>query len=236
MQIETDESIYLFSDGKMNKSVFIYYSMIKKQNAGEIREIPKDYRYYDFSGIENISEGESFFCVDLNSAYLSVLLRDKIIDKETFDKINKRAIKKHRLQTVGMFAKNPVLIDIEKGIATGYRKDTDPFNWIFYHAVREVFLAMNKVKESDINNFVFYWVDGIFLKCKPEEAVSIFKELGFDSKIEEVKNFKKKQNNIVFDKWSNSKQAFEKKILFLPKKNTTEKKDIISQLKRAQKI
>lgn len=236
MQIETDESKYLFSDGKMNKSVFIYYNMIKKDNAGEVREVPKDFRYYDFSGLENIQKEDSFFCIDLNSAYLSVLLRDKIITKDIFDKIHKRAAKKHRLQSVGMFAKNPVLIDIEKGVPTGYKMETDAFKWIFYHAVREVYLAMNKVKESDINNFLFYWVDGVFVKGKPEEVQKIFSELGFMSKIEPVKNFKKTDKSLVFDKYSNTKGIFEKKILFLPRSNKAEKKDIISQLKRAIKI
>ena len=228
---------YFFADNIMSKKVFIWYHLIKKSNEGEIREIPTGYKYFDFAGAEKIKEGDSdIYCIDINSAYLSVLLRDKIVTQKDFDTIMTKGQKKHRLQALGMFAKNPVIIDFKKGVPTEYKTDTDPFKWIFYHAVNETFLAMDAVKKKMLNEFLFYWVDGIFIRGDPNRAVNILKEMGFDSKIERVKNIKIKERVITFDKYSAKKNLFEKKILFLPKSNKIDKKDLISQLKRAVKI
>lgn len=227
---------YLFSNSVMSKSVFIYYQTMKRDNGGEVREVPQGYKYFDFAGIESIKEGEKLFCVDINSAYLSILLRDKIILPETFEKISKRAQKKHRLQCVGMFAKNPIKMIFKDGKIKGYNVDASPFKWIFYHAVKETFSAMDAVKNALINDFIFYWVDGIFIRGDPQRAVEILKSFGLDSKIEEVKNIKIKEGYMCFDKWSEKKETFEKKILFLPKTNKEDKKDLISQIKRSIKV
>jgi hypothetical protein len=240
MEVNTGDKKYFFSTQAMSKKVFIWYSIIKKSNGGETREVPKNYKYYDFSGIEKLEKiTEPIFCIDINSAYLSVLVRDKILSQKDFDLIQSRASKKHRLQSVGMFAKNPISIGFKNGVPIEYKTEADPFKWIFYHSVNETFLGMDKVKKGLLNDFLFYWVDGIFIKGDPSRAVQILKNCGFESKIEEVKNFRIKDKYLVFDKFSNSKKVFEKKILFLPqdrKMNKEEKKDLISQIKRAKKI
>ena len=240
MEVNTGEKKYFFSTQAMSKKVFIWYAIIKKNNGGEIRDIPKGFRYYDFSGIEKMNGSkEKLYCIDINSAYLSVLLRDKILSEKDFNLILSRSHKRHRLQSVGMFAKNPISIGFKNGVPMEFKTNSDPFQWIFYHAVNETYLAMDKVKKALLNDFLFYWVDGIFIRGDPQRAVDILKECGFNSKIEEVKNFHIKEKFITFDKFSHSKSKFEKKILFLPqdkKMNKEEKKDLISQIKRAKLI
>jgi hypothetical protein len=60
------------------------------------------------------------------------------------------------------------------------------------------------------NNFLFYWVDGIFIKDNPREIKEKIEKMGYACKIEKINNLEVFEKNIVYFK--NGKE----KILFLP--------------------
>ena len=229
-EVTAGENKYFFTNSPMSKKVFIYYNMIKGQIKGEVRDIEKDFQYYSFNGLEKAEKQESFYCVDINSAYLSVLLKEGIIDKERFELINKVAKKQHRLKAVGMFAKEPIFINYENQIPVSYEKNPDAYKWVFYLCVRETRLAMEKVKELMNDEFILYWVDGIFLKGNPEKAIQILKDCGFESKIEKITDFKIHEKHLSF------KKDGEQKILFLPRTRKVEKTFIQAIIRNAKKI
>ena len=80
------------------------------------------------------------------------------------------------------------------------------------------------------NEFIFFWVDGIFIRGDPERAMQIFDSLGLPAKIEKITELKKGKNFLIF------KKDGEQKILFLPKSKKHEKKELIHLVKSAIKL
>jgi hypothetical protein len=152
--------------------------------------------------------------VDINSAYLSVLKNEKVISPATFKKINDRTRKNEkakmdRLKSVGMFASNPSIINFENWEAAEITTDKNPFSWVFYMACQKT----NEIITECINDeFLFYWVDGIFVKKNPEEIKRKIEKMGYACKVEKINNLEVYEKNIVYMKDN------KEKILFLPVK------------------
>jgi hypothetical protein len=62
------------------------------------------------------------------------------------------------------------------------------------------------------DNFLFYWVDGIFVRDNPQEIKEKIEKLGYACKVEKIDNLEVFEKNIVY--YKNGKE----KILFLPVK------------------
>lgn len=226
-KLELPTEKIFFSDSKPDKSVFSLYNKMKSEIQGEIRTEPKNYQYFNFSGLKKFS-GDCF-CVDINSAYLTVLKNENIISQSTYDYIFSRTQgdkKENRLKAVGMFAKNPIEIIYHNGIPFSIQSKKDPYSWVFFTAVHQTFLAMEAVKKEMKKEFLFYWVDGIFLKGNPEKAVQILNKLGFQSKIEEITEFINTEGIITYKKDS------EEKMLFLPKSQKEEKTEYLKLIEK----
>jgi hypothetical protein len=72
--------------------------------------------------------------------------------------------------------------------------------------------------------YLFYWVDGIFVKENPEIIVENLARQGFQSKIEIVENLRVYPKSIIYNKDG------KEKILFLPQCNGEEIKNIKSEI------
>lgn len=228
------EHKWFFSDVLMKKDAFYFHNKIKKDIGGEIRDYSKkDIQYYDFSGLyDNPFKWQpvGLKCVDINSAYLSALLREKIITEKTFKFIDTRSrrskeAKMSRLKAVGMFAADPVIFIYR----SGQPERIDPqgpgaFAWVFYHACKVIQDVMQEIKKDDLL-FLFYWVDGYFTGADPEFIQKKINSLGFDSKIEKITDFQVYEKNIHYLKDGEPKILFlpgeEKRINFKPKSYIT---------------
>jgi hypothetical protein len=62
-------------------------------------------------------------------------------------------------------------------------------------------------------NYLFYWVDGIFMKENPQIIVDKLAEMGLESKIEIVENLRIYKKSLIYNK-----DGIEK-VLFLPQVN-----------------
>lgn len=209
---EVEGEKYFFADDPMNKTAFIFYNMMKKDVAGEIRPEAKNIKYFDFSGIKTGDKIKECYCVDINSAYLSVLKNEKIIKAQTFNAINKRTrkndkVKMDRLKSVGMFASNPSIINFDNWEAAEITNEKNPFAWVFYTACQKTNEIMNSLIDE---NFLFYWVDGIFTTKNPKKIADKIRKMGYACKIEKINNLEVYEKNIIYEK--NGKE----KILFLP--------------------
>lgn len=220
-KIETKDRKFLFTDGTGGAAPFIYHNQIKSQIGGEIRQYDRNFKYYDFSGIKPDQTFQDVFCVDINSAYLTVLRNEQIIDEKLYRDILKKTKdprkKMDRLKAIGMFARNQIVINFKNG----EKQDIDPpkrnpYAWVFFTACKKTSEAMEVVKKEMRKDFLFYWVDGIFLKGNPDRAVEILKNLNFESKIELVSEIECFDNSIVFVKDE------KEKLLFLPKNQKEE--------------
>jgi hypothetical protein len=211
---EVEGEKYFFADEPMNKTAFVFYNMMKKDVAGEIQPEAQNVKYFDFSGVQAGDKIKSCYCVDINSAYLSVLKNEGIISKATFNKINERTrknekVKMDRLKSVGMFASNPSIIEFKNWEAANITTNKNPFSWVFYRACQKT----NEIMTECIkDNFLFYWVDGIFVRDNPQEIKEKIEKLGYACKVEKIDNLEVFEKNIVY--YKNGKE----KILFLPVK------------------
>lgn len=215
--LESDNEKILFSDADTDKKTFLFHNMMKKDVGGEVREVKKDrIQYYSFSGIQEGEKIEKCYCVDINSAYLKSLEIENVITSNTFNTINKQTKgttkkKMSRLKSVGMFARNPLVITYKNGRVHDTAVENSPFSWVFFLACQKTTDAMNAVKKKFGNDFLLYWVDGIFVRNYPESAVNLLGEIGFESKIEEIENLRVENNIVTYEKDG------KKKVLFMPR-------------------
>lgn len=227
--VKAGEHAYFFSEDVIDTKAFRYYQKMNKEVAGEVREIPTNVKYHDFSGLVNSEENiEEIICIDISSAYLSVLRNENIISQDTFNWINTTSTKNKkaktaRLKSVGMFAKNPMELIFENGEIKDFKQNRSPFAWVFFLACQKTGEAMEKCKKELGNDFLFYWVDGIFFRNNTEKIpiiLEILKTLGFKAKQENVSNLRKSEKTLLFNKDN------KEKILFLPQTNFEEMKEI----------
>jgi hypothetical protein len=209
---------YFFGDSPMDKMTFIFYQKMLKDSGGEIRDMNFNVSYYDFSGIQFGERIEKCYSVDINSAYLTALKNEKIITPETFLYINNitkkdKKLKMSRLKSVGMFAKNPIVINFEDGKVKDFTHEKSDLSWIFFTACKKTEDAMRICRLLLGQNYLFYWVDGIFMKENPQIIVDKLAELGLESKIEIVENLRVYKKSLIYNK-----DGVEK-VLFLPQVN-----------------
>jgi hypothetical protein len=142
-------------------------------------------RYYNANPRLPYSVGDCYL-VDINSAYLSVLMNFDLIDKKTFDYVNYKCPKKERLVAVGMLAQRKHVYTIKKGQSVGEPELIEaPTRYLFNLCIQEVDQAMTEIAKELPRDFLFYWVDGIYLKTKEAAnmAMEMLTMMGFKSKI-----------------------------------------------------
>lgn len=196
---------YKFLTKLQSKKTFIgYVKILKDLKRDEIDVVLSDLKdsikeknntYFDYGKAET-KDYENAVCVDLNSAYLQALFNLTLITKDTKNWIEKYLSKTERLVCVGMLAKQKeILIFNDKKIISEKKEDAKN-RFIFNAVIQEVASVMNKVKTHHTNDFISYWVDGIYLKNEwiALDVAQQFEKAGFPCKIEYLENFKAKMN------------------------------------------
>lgn len=151
-----------------------------------------DNRYYHSKPMIPPDIG-SCYLIDIDSAYLSVLKNFDIITDKTYNYINFKCPKKERLVAVGMLAQRKFVYQIEFGNVISEPEIIEaPTRYLFNLCIQEVDNAMQKIAKELSDSYLFYWVDGIYLKTKEAglRAMEILKECGFKSKIIQLKEFR----------------------------------------------
>jgi hypothetical protein len=100
--------------------------------------------------------------------------------------------KADRLKAFGMLATNYTCFDFKGGeVVNVYsKKDADKRKY-FFAVVKGVSEVMQKIKTELSDDFLFYWVDGIYFKTKKssDRAIELFKESGYETSFDCLKNF-----------------------------------------------
>ena len=192
---------YKFITKLQSKKTFIGYAKILKDlKRDEISVLlsdlkdnihEKNNRYYSQGSYTSV-DYDNAICVDLNSAYLQALFNLSLITKDTKNWIEKNLNKSERLVCVGMLAKQKEILHFKDGKIQQDYKEPSKNRFLFNAVIQEVSNVMMKVKSNHINDFVAYWVDGIYLKNEwiALDVVNEFERAGFPCKIENITNFK----------------------------------------------
>lgn len=164
--------------------------------------------------------------IDINKAYYKAALNLGIISESYYNKyIN--LPKDVRLKLIGAIATRKQIFNYEKGKLVNIDEETNELlRKAWFMIVNEVDSALYYFAEKLGENFIFYWVDGIYIKNFEgyeeikNEVSNIFKFDFSVDKIEEIKLEQNKNNTTkVKVKTENKTKFFITQNLFLHKKN-----------------
>jgi hypothetical protein len=178
--------------------VFCASQMVKKdcKNSAVGQEIMKSThlkKNYDSNPkIDNIKY-DTCFNIDLSSAYAYCLFNNGLITQKTFNYLQKLP-KMERLTAVGMLATSHVKYFYQGGKCIDFKPYREPTAQIFFFLIDEINYLMQDIKWILGNDFIFYWVDGVFMKPttpkkKIQDVENLLTNLCYKYKYEKVENF-----------------------------------------------
>lgn len=178
---------------------------------------------------------ETVLNIDINSAYLTALKKMGVITAKTFEYVN-RADKETRLKACGMLAMMKIKIRFTEGAPQPILKEdmiNDALTTNAYlSACNEVGNAMHRVLENAGRDFLFFWVDGIYLKTtvRAESVINILKDEGFESKFKYLFNcsFETSGKTLYF---SHSVDQVKRKRFSIPFTDEEERKKLNNYIK-----
>lgn len=162
---------------------FAAYAKVKSNVSNfEIPKVRKHELEYFMHNFNDNYFSPHVVCIDVRSAYATVLYNDGYISEDTFAYLSK-IDKMDRLAAVGMLAskKNCFEYDEQNNLVQ-YWKEVSELENFFYHCVKRVGDIMNDLKKIAGADYLFTWVDGIYLKPNDEYLYTIapyLEEAGF---------------------------------------------------------
>ena len=166
---------FLYSISEFQKRHLGLFSRMKSKVRKSIKEKglnpPKVQRakYFDCANFRPIAQGEfltydNVLELDINKAYYKVLFNLGYIDEDFYNEcIN--LPKKIRLALVGSLATQKSIFHYENGKLKDHElKKDEVLRNVFFQLVSEVDEVLTVFQNMAGENFLFYWVDGIYLK------------------------------------------------------------------------
>lgn len=206
--LESNQGYYMTNATDFPLSELIYIQMFKKhimetKKYEKVKRVSKNkIRYYGYN--DKIRAGSSFkecYEIDLKSAYWEIAYKMGLIEESLYRKavdINPETGKVYmgkitRLAAVGSLAKSEEIIYFNGKKETGSKVITSRrTRHIWNNICHRVGQSMIKVAKRAGNDFVFFWVDAIFVKSnKAKRTVeSLLKKDGFNFTSKAIKGIK----------------------------------------------
>ena len=197
-QIIGQETVLKFIQTEHSIKVFVAYNKIVsdlKKSDKTLEILQQDWSTENFDSKNGLKpcKYKTVLNLDITSAYPYCLFLNKLISQDTFNYLMALP-KSERLPAIGMIAKKSVWIDYSNGKASNWDVKTGEYANIFFFVIQQITDLMAWAADIAGDDFLFYWVDGIFLKPtiskkKLQEITGIFAEQGYYYKYENVKNF-----------------------------------------------
>jgi hypothetical protein len=197
-QIIGQETVLKFIQTEHSIKVFVAYNKIVsdlKKSDKTLEILQQDWSTENFDSKNGLKpcKYKTVLNLDITSAYPYCLFINKLISQDTFNYLMALP-KSERLPAIGMIAKKSVWIDYNNGKASNWDVKTGEYANIFFFVIQQITDLMAWAADIAGDDFLFYWVDGIFLKPtiskkKLQEITGIFAEQGYYYKYENVKNF-----------------------------------------------
>jgi hypothetical protein len=197
--IITEEGKARYMMNEYNNRVFRCASMIKSdvlksENAKEIMASKYLKTNFGITNNKNAFKSKKVLNIDISSAYATCLVRNELITEKTY-RIIKSLPKTERLPCVGMLATSHTKFSYSNGECYNvdvYRSPTAP---VFFYLIDEINYIMQQIQFLLGEDFIFYWVDGVFFNfdTAPEKVKAIedfLTECGYEYKYEDVQDFK----------------------------------------------
>ena len=206
--IETETNQVRFITNNYSNAVFMAAQKIKSDvTKSELGKSIMAGHYatanYDSANGQPDGKWDKIINIDITSAYATCLLNSKLISKETYLFLQKIP-KTERLPAMGMLARNQLIINFEKGEPISNERFTADTAQIFFYIISEINKMMQTVMQMAGDHFLFYWVDGIFLKQDIpvkllDQIENVFLHKNYSVKYESVKDleWKREEDSVV---------------------------------------
>jgi hypothetical protein len=206
--IETETNQVRFITNNYSNAVFMAAQKIKsdvtKSDLGKsIMAGHYSTSNYDSANGQPDGKWDKIINIDITSAYATCLLNSKLISKETYLFLQKIP-KTERLPAMGMLARNQLIINFEKGEPVSNERFTADTAQIFFYIISEINKMMQTVMQMAGDHFLFYWVDGVFLKQDIpvkllDQIENVFLYKNYAVKYESVKDleWKREEDSVV---------------------------------------
>jgi hypothetical protein len=206
--IETETNQVRFITNNYSNAVFVAAQKIKsdvtKSDLGKsIMAGHYSTSNYDSANGQPDGKWDKIINIDITSAYATCLLNSKLISKETYLFLQKIP-KTERLPAMGMLARNQLIINFEKGEPVSNERFTADTAQIFFYIISEINKMMQTVMQMAGDHFLFYWVDGVFLKQDIpvkllDQIENVFLHKNYAVKYESVKDleWKREEDSVV---------------------------------------
>ena len=149
----------------------------------------KDVRYIDvnpkFINGEVISD---VVCIDIINAYWQTAYMLEIISEDVYRKgltFNKIV----RLASLGSLAKQTITWEFDGKKMVNHKPKLNPHQNLWYSISKRVSDVMMEARKVVGKDFIFYWVDGIYIPNKPElitKVNAVFLKYGYKSLMESI--------------------------------------------------
>jgi len=206
--IETETNQVRFITNNYSNAVFMAAQKIKSDvTKSELGKSIMAGHYstsnYDSANGQPDGKWDKIINIDITSAYATCLLNSKLISKETYLFLQKIP-KTERLPAMGMLARNQLIINFEKGEPVSNERFTADTAQIFFYIISEINKMMQTVMQMAGDHFLFYWVDGVFLKQDIpvkllDQIENVFLHKNYAVKYESVKDleWKREEDSVV---------------------------------------
>ena len=215
-----------------------YFFAVSKKLEKEVKEfldlVPEigTINYYRFNkAIETLTTEQTFFCVDIKGAYPKTLLNNNLISTRTYEMLNSLP-KIEKLACIGILASEKEVYTIKDSEVMELEFISKNTKKVFYYCVTETTKAISRQSRLYKDNFLFYWVDGIFIN-DPFVAKIIQDNLlkdGYESSLLTCKSPKIETNEKgkILEFWEEAKDGnqYTKKTYNIPAHYGTMKSDI----------
>jgi hypothetical protein len=217
----------------MSNKTFGAYAKIKKdiliQNLVPPEVDKRMLEYYKFAPHEKILRAKNtIYNIDIKSAYPSVLINSKIITTETWEYLASLE-KKDRLACLGMLAANKIYYFYnQENKLTHIDRDLNPLSGFFNLCIFEIQNIMNEIRAAIGNDFLFYWVDGIYFNSEKSIPIvkRILEENEYKYSVEKLKDFSVYEN----DSFTFENEKGESKIFRMPGFDDRVNKELVKLL------
>lgn len=156
------------------KQTFAAYSKVKKDVKAKRKPIvnKSELKYFEHDFTKDFSASH-VINVDLRSAYATILFNERIISEDTFNYLQDIP-KVDRLAAVGMLASKKYCFSYnEKNELINYDKITSDLENFFFYCVMRTGNIMADLKRICGADYLFTWVDGIYLRVNDERLYRI---------------------------------------------------------------
>ena len=127
----------------------------------------KKIQYIDRAILKNGVYENDLYEIDLKAAYWNLAYKNKFISKEIFERGNNTKLisKKARLIALGNLAKRSYIMEYDGfGFGKSEIETSEGTENIFFKVSQQTDAIMTRLKLLCGNDYLFYWVDAIFLK------------------------------------------------------------------------